>query len=91
MPMCLLYRSYDFANSVYSVVVITLMGPLLVNSQAKQKIYGDLRRCNATADVIDANYTSQTYTIQNYNVNVLGDNCAGGIRECAEVCGDALE
>ena len=40
----------------------------MLNDMAKGKIYGNVAPCNATAEITDANYTSETYTIQNYNV-----------------------
>ena len=40
----------------------------MLNDMAKGVIYGTVASCKATAEITDANYTSETYTIQNYNV-----------------------
>ena len=64
----LLRCSFDFANSVYSAVVLGLMGPLLVNGLAKKKTYGKIAQCSSTGDIPDENYTQALTTIQNYRV-----------------------
>ena len=66
---CTSVCSYDWANSVYFQVIITLMGPLFINHLASLKAYGDMKGCNATEGIVDINYTKATYTIQNYTVS----------------------
>ena len=73
--MFLLHCSFDFANSVYSAVVLGLMGPLLVNGLAKQKAYGNIAACSKSSDILDLNYTIASAAIQNYRVSCRVSYC----------------